>query len=122
MLVGVERLHHPLPRPHLVLVGGHDHGHGMKFQVLADVGVVEPRAAQQRRGVQRPAGGDDGARADGDPMAVERARLDASRGTAFDDDPLGARVDDEAGAGAAASTSQVLVTDCLAPIRQPRPQ
>ena len=71
----------------------------MQPQVLADVLVLETRAAQQRGRVDRAAGGDDGPRPHRDAVTRRRARLHPAARAALDDHPLGAGVDEDARAG-----------------------
>ena len=75
VLVGVDRLHRALPGPHLLVEDAPDHRRRMQAQVLADVLVLEPGAAQQRRSLDRAAGRDHRPRPHRDPVPVGGARL-----------------------------------------------
>jgi hypothetical protein len=87
------------PGQDLLLEHRPDEQHRMDHQVLADVGVVQARADQQRGRVDRAGRNRHRAGADGELVPVHRRRLDALCLAALDQHPLDRSVDDDPGAG-----------------------
>ena len=88
VLIGVERLHHPLPGLELLVEHAEHRGRGVQLQMLADVRVLQPRAPQQGGRVNRAAGRDHGARADRELVALDSPADDPARAPILDEHAL----------------------------------
>ena len=98
-LVGVGRAEDPGPGEDLLLELCPDQQHRVDHQVLADVRVVEARADQHRRRVDRSCAHGDGAGADRQPVPGGRGRLDALCLAVLDHDLADGGVHDDPRAG-----------------------
>ena len=120
VLVGVESLKRAGPRPHLFGKDPRDAGDRVEMEMPADVRVAEAGAEQERRCLERAAGYDDRAGADGYLLPSARHGCDPGRAAALDEHARRRRIDDDpCTCGVRVRETSV---DCFAPSWQPNPQ
>src|SRR6266436_4638123 len=98
VFVGVDRLHGSFPWTNLFFEYAANVRNGMEVEMPADVFIEQPGTKEQRRCVEGAASADDCLAANAYAVAPFRTRFYAGRGSGFDSNAQGARLNDESSA------------------------